>query len=264
LHAQLPVPATGELAFDVASVKPNNSGTIAQSVRFYPPSGRVTITNATLKGLIIQSYGLQESQVTGGPAWLASDHFDVVANSERTNLSPQQRWQMIKALIVERFKLTVHTESREQSVFALVLSRKDGGLGEHLHKSSTDCANVHPPTAPPPAFDPAHPPPCGVIMGGPGRLTLRGVPMDWVAKQLADRTGRAVVDRTGLAGYFDLDFEFTPQARIGDAGDPAAERPADTGASIYTALQEQLGLKLEPQKLPVDVLVIDTARKPDE
>ena len=256
--------AQAPLEFDVASIKPNHSGTIAQSVRFYPPSGRVTITNATLKGLIIQSYGVQESQVTGGPSWVASDRFDVVANSERTNLSPQQRWQMIKALIVERFKLTVHTEPREQSVFALVLSRKDGALGEHLHRSSTDCANLRPPTAPPPAFDPRHPPPCGVIMGGPGRMTLRGVPMDWVAKQLADRAGRAVVDRTGLAGYFDLDLEFAPQTRVGDAADPAADRPADTGASIYTALQEQLGLKLESQKLTVDVLVIDTAQRPIE
>src|SRR4051812_7168416 len=259
-----PLFAQEPLVFDVASIKPNNSGAVGQSVRFYPPSGRVTITNATLKGLIIQSYGVQESQIAGGPGWMASDHFDIVANSERENLSPQQRWAMIKELIVERFQLKVHTEAREQSVFGLVLSRKDGALGEHLRKSSTDCATIRPPTAPPPPFDPAHPPPCGVIMGGPGRVTLRGVPMDWVAKQLSDRVGRAVVDRTGLAGYFDLDLEFTPQTRAGDAADPAADRPADTGASIYTALQEQLGLKLEPQKTTVDVTVIDHVEHPTE
>jgi uncharacterized protein (TIGR03435 family) len=256
--------AQAPLVFDVASIKPNNSGSIAQSVRFYPPSGRVTITNATLKGLMLQAFQLQQSQVVGGPGWIESDHFDIVANSEQDNLTPPQRWLMIKALIVERFKLVVHTESREQSVFALVLSRKDGALGEHLHKSSTDCATMRPPTAPPPAFDPAHPPPCGTIMGGPGRMTLRGVTMDWVAKQLAARVGRAVVDGTGLTGYFDLDLEFTPQTRVGDATDPAADRPADTGASIYTALQEQLGLKLESQKRSVDVLVIDSAEHPTE
>jgi uncharacterized protein (TIGR03435 family) len=256
--------AQAPLTFDVASIKPNNSGSIAQSVRFYPPSGRVTITNGTLKGLMLQAFQLQESQLVGGPGWIASDHFDIVANSEQENLSPQQRWLMIKALIVDRFKLKVHTESREQSVFALVLSRKDGALGEHLHKSSTDCANMRPPTAPPPAFDPAHPPPCGVIMGGPGQMTLRGVPIEWVTKQLAARVGRAVIDGTGLTGYFDLDLEFTPQARVGDAADPAADRPADPGASIYTALQEQLGLKLESQKHAVDVLVIDSAEHPTE
>src|SRR5436305_10889976 len=96
--------AQAPLLFDVASIKPNNSGSIAQSVRFYPPSGRVTITNATLKGLMLQAFQLQESQLVGGPAWIASDHFDIVANSEQENLSPQQRWLMIKAMIVDRFQ----------------------------------------------------------------------------------------------------------------------------------------------------------------
>ncbi len=257
------VVAQTPLAFDVAPIKPNNSGAIAEQVRFYPPSGRVTMTNVTLKGLIRQAFQLQESQLTGGPSWIGSDHFDIVANSEKTNLSPPQRWLMIKALIVERFRLKVHTESKEQSVYALVLGRKDGALGEHLHPSTADCAAMKPPTAPRP-FDPKNPPSCFTIMGGPGRLTLRGVPMDWVAKQLADRVGRAAVDRTGLSGFFDVDLEFAPQARL-DVGDPAAaDRPADTAPSIYTALQEQLGLKLESQKSAMDVLVIDNAERPVE
>ena len=252
------------LVFDVASIKPNNSGAVGEQVRFYPPSGRVTMTNVTLKGLIRQAFQLQESQLTGGPVWLNSDHFDIIANSEKTNLSPQQRWLMIKALLIERFKLTVHTESKEQSVFALVLSRKDGALGEHIHRSATDCAHISPPTMPRPAFDPAHPPPCGTIMGGPGRLTLRGVTIDWVAKQVSDRVGRAVVDRTNLPGYFDLDLEFALPPRPGDLSDPAADQPVDSTPSIYTALPEQLGLKLESQKSSVEVLVIDNAQKPVE
>jgi uncharacterized protein (TIGR03435 family) len=264
LHAQPPASADEELAFDVASIKPNNSGTVGESVRFYPPSGRVTMTNVTLKRLVLQAYQLQESQLTGGPDWIASAHFDVVANSEKTGLSPQQRWVMIKALLVERFKLQVHTESKEQSVFALVPARQDRSLGEHLHKSAADCANLRPPTSPPPAFDPAHPPPCGTLMGGPGRMNFRGVRMGGFANQLSDRIGRPVVDRTGLDGYFDLDLEFAPQTRL-DIGDPAsADRPADTAPSLYTALQEQLGLKLESQKSPVDVLVIDSAERPRE
>ena len=89
--------------------------------------------------------------------------------------------------------------------------------------------------------------------------------MDWVAKQVSDRVGRTTVDRTGLAGYFDLDLEFAPPPRPQDNPDPASvTRPADDGASIDTALQEQLGLKLESQKSLVDVLVIDSAQKPIE
>ena len=265
LHAQPPARADETLIFDVASIKLNNSGAIGESVRFFPPSGRVTMTNVTLKGLIRQAFQLQESQLTGGPDWIGRDHFDIVASSEQTNLSPPQRWVMIKALLIERFKLKVHTDSKEQSVFALVLSRKDGQFGAGLHRTAADCAAMTPPTAPPPPFDPAHPPTCFTIMGGPGRLTLRGVTMDWVAKQVSDRVGRAVVDRTSLPGYFDLDLEFEPQPRPGDAADPAAaDRPASTAPSIYTALQEQLGLKVDSQKSSVDVLVIDRAEHPVE
>ena len=264
LHAQPPTPQA--LVFDVASIKPNNSGAMGESVRFYPPSGRVTMTNVTLKGLVRQAYQLQDSQLTGGPSWIGSDHFDIVASSEQINLSPPQRWMMIKALILERFKLKVHTEFKEQSVFALVLARKDGRFGEGLRRTAADCAALKPPTAPPP-YDPVHPPACFTIMGGPGRLTLRGVEMTWVAQQLSARVGRAVVDRSGLSGFFDVNLEFAPQSRPSDLVDPssaAADRPADNGVSIFTALQEQLGLKLDSQKSSVEVLVIESAEKPVE
>jgi uncharacterized protein (TIGR03435 family) len=262
LCATIAIAAQQPLAFDVASIKPNNSGAVGEQVRFFPPSGRVALTNVTVKRLVQQAYELQESQLTGGPSWIASEHFDIVANSERANLSPPQRWEMIKALLIDRFKLQVHTESKEQSVFALVRSRKDGALGEHLHQVNPDCA---PPTVPRAPFDPAHPPPCGTILGGPGRIKLLGVPMEWVAKQLADRVGRAVVDRTGLDGRFDVELEFAPQLRGVDIADPsAADRPADGAPSIYTALQEQLGLKLESQKTTVDVTVIDHVEHPTE
>jgi uncharacterized protein (TIGR03435 family) len=250
------------LAFDVASIKPNNSGAVGEQVRFFPPSGRVALTNVTVKRLVQQAYELQDSQLTGGPSWIASEHFDIVANSERTNLSPAQRWEMIKALLIERFKLQVHTEPKEQSAFALVLLRKDGALGERLHRVNPDC---RPPSGPPPPFDPAHPPPCGTILGGPGRIKLLGVPMEWVAKQLADRVGRVVVDRTGLDGRFDVELEFAPQLRGADLPDPSApDRPADGSPSIFTALQEQLGLKLESRKTTVDVTVIDRVEHPTE
>jgi uncharacterized protein (TIGR03435 family) len=255
--------AQAPLAFDVASIKPNNSGAVGEQVRFYPPSGRVTMTNVTVKRTIQNAYQLQDQQIAGGPSWITSEHFDIVANSEAANLSPQQRWLMVRALLADRFKLKMHTESREQSVFALVLARRDGVPGEHLTPSHTDCA---PPTAPrTEPFDLSRPNQCGVIAGGPGRMNFRGVTLDVLAAQLSARVGRSVVDRTGLAGRFDLDVEYSPQPLRADIADPAQpDRPAESAPSIYTAIQEQLGLKLDSQKGSIDVTVIDSVERPTE
>jgi uncharacterized protein (TIGR03435 family) len=250
-------------AFDVAAIKPNHSGAIGEQVRFYPPSGRVTMTNVTVKRMIQNAYQLQDQQIAGGPGWIASEHFDIVANSEAANLSPQDRWMMVRALLADRFKLKMHTEPRELSVFGLVLARRDGRPGEHLKKSDTDCKR---PTAPPSApIDLSVPNQCGVIMGGPGRMNFRGVTMEIIAAQLSSRVGRSVVDRTGLDGRYDLDVEFSPQPLQASGADPAAvDRPAGDAASLYTALQEQLGLKLESQKGSIDVTVIDSVERPVE
>jgi len=256
--------AQAPAAFDVASIKPNDSGAVAQQVRFYPPSGRVTMTNVTLWRLILMAYQLQDAQISGGPSWIDSAHFDVNANVEGvTNLTPDQRWIMVRALLADRFKLKMHTESREQSVFALVLDRGDRRLGAHLKKADADCT---PPAAPRTApIDRKTPNLCGVIMGGPGRMNFRGVTMETIAAQLSARVGRSVVDRTGLPGRYDLDVEFALEARPGDNPDPASvDRPADGAPSIYTAVQEQLGLKLQSQKSALDVFVIDSAERPTE
>jgi uncharacterized protein (TIGR03435 family) len=254
--------AQAPAAFDVAAIKPNNSGAIGEQVRFYPPSGRVTMTNVTVKRMIQNAYALQDQQIAGGPDWIASEHFDIVANSEATNLSPMDRWVMVRALLADRFKLKMHTEAREQSVFALVLGRRDGQLGEHLKKSYTDCKLPKAPSAP---IDLSVPNQCGVLMGGPGRMNFRGVTMETIAAQLSARVGRSVVDRSGLEGRYDLDLEFAPPSPPGSNADPAAvDRPADAAASIYTALQEQLGLKLESRKDSIDVTVIDSVERPVE
>jgi uncharacterized protein (TIGR03435 family) len=258
------VVAQAPLAFDVAAIKPNNSGAIGEQVRFYPPSGRVRMTNVTVKRMIQNAYRLQDQQIAGGPGWITSEHFDIVANSEATNLSPEDRWMMVRALLADRFKLKMHTEPREQSVFALVLARSDGRIGSQLKKSETTCtAPTAPRTGP---IDLSVPNQCGVIMGGPGRMNFRGVTMEVLAAQLSSRVERSVVDRTGLGGRFDLDVEFAPRPLRPEPGaDPASvDRPADSGPSIYTAIQEQLGLKLDSQKTAVDVTVIDSVERPIE
>jgi len=244
-------------AFDVASIKVNNYGAVGEQVRFFPPSGRVTMTNVTVRRMIINAYQLQDQQLAGGPGWITSDHFDINANSDAANLSPMDRWMMVRALLADRFKLRMHTEPRELSVFALIVGRRDGQFGERL-KAVTPDFSV--PTVPRP-FDPSRPGMCGVIMGGPGRIDLRGVTMDVVAAQLSDRVGRLVVDRTGLTGRFDFAMDFAPQALRADATDATAP---DSGPSIFTAVQEQTGLKLDTQKLSVDVTVIDSIEHPTE
>jgi uncharacterized protein (TIGR03435 family) len=174
---------------------------------------------------------------------------------------------MVRALLADRFKLKMHTEPREQSVFALVLARNDGKIGSQLTKSETTCTAPTAPTAPRTGpIDLSIPNQCGVIMGGPGRMNFRGVTMEMLAAQLSSRVGRSVVDRTGLGGRFDLDVEFAPQPLRPEPGaDPASvDRPADSAPSIYTAIQEQLGLKLDSQKTAVDVTVIDSVERPVE
>jgi uncharacterized protein (TIGR03435 family) len=250
-------------AFDVAAIKPNHSGAVGEQVRFYPPSGRVTMTNVTVKRMIQNAYQLHDQQIAGGPDWITSEHFDIVADSEAANLSPQDRWMMVRALLADRFKLKMHAEPREQPVFALVLARSDGRIGSQLRKSETACtAPTAPRTGP---IDLSVPGQCGVIMGGPGRMNFRGITMEVLAAQLSSRVGRSVVDGTGLAGRFDLDVEFAPQPLRSDGSDPAlGDRPSSDAPSLYTALTEQLGLKLESQKRPVDVTVIDNVERPVE
>src|SRR5262249_7556457 len=135
-----PAPPGAQLAtqsasasYDVASITPNRSGDVGERIRFFPPSARVTMTNITLKRLIQNAYQLQDSQLTGGPGWIGSEHFDLVANAEGVvNPTPEQRWLMMRALLADRFKLKVHRESRELSTFALVPARGDGRLGARL------------------------------------------------------------------------------------------------------------------------------------
>ena len=253
--------AQAPLAFDVASIKPNTSGEARQGVRFYPPSDRVVVTNLTLRGLIRNAYQLQDDEVAGGPSWLDSDHFDIVANSDG-NHSPQDKWLMMRALILERFKLGVHKETRELPVYALVVA-KSGTLGPKLRHVEPDCS---PPRTPPPQGPPDRnrPNQCGALYAGPGTVNFRGVLMTDLARfGLASQVGRIVIDRTGLTGRFDLDLEFSPTNRL-QASPDAADASRDSGPSIFTALQEQLGLKLQAEKGPVEVLVVDRAEHPVE
>ena len=295
LGAQAPQPSASAPAFEVASIKPNNSGDGRVMLGNQP--GRFTATNVTLRMLIRNAYQLQDFQISGGPGWLNSDHFDIVAkidpavqesiNAARGGIGPaavpgqgpNPLQLMIRSLLADRFKLVAHNETKEQTIYALVVARTDGKLGPALKKSDIDCAALMgnarargqaaaPPPGPP---QPGQRMPCAVRIG-PGNLSASAGTLAQFAQSLGMFVGRIVVDKTGLTGGYDIDLTWTPdqipQRAAGTPGDqPVRINGVDidpNGPSIFTAVQEQLGLKLDSQKGPVEMLVIDRVEKPVE
>lgn len=263
-------------AFEVASVKPNKSRDGERSGDLV--GRRFTMTYATLRDLVYFAYQRQDdghlrydSQISGGPSWINSDRFDVVANAEgmpagldasntgagaatsREIAGIDRIRLMMRTLLADRFKLTVHNELRELPIYALVIDRNDGKLGPQLRKVDVDCVALR---------ESGSDAPCGGFRGlESGHYTGRAVSMTMVAGLLEGRVGRMVFDRTELVGKFDVDLQWTPEQaqRPGDLDLP----PSDlNGPSIFTAVREQLGLKLESVKGPVEVLVIDSVEQP--
>jgi uncharacterized protein (TIGR03435 family) len=279
LAAQTPQSAP---AFEVASIKPNNSGDGRVMMQNQP--GRYIATNVTLRLLIRNAYQLQDFQITGGPSWLASDHFDINAKvpDEFRAMAPPAPGSgpgplqlMIRALLAERFKLVVHNETKESPIYALILARSDGKLGPGLKKSVVDCATVFAAGrgrggAMPPPPQPGERMQCGMRIG-PGNLMGGGALMPQFANTLGMFAGRVVVDRTGLEGAYDVDLTWTPD-QMPQRPPGAPDGPPQingvavdpNGPSLFTAVQEQLGLKLDSQRGPVEMLVIDRAEKPVE
>jgi uncharacterized protein (TIGR03435 family) len=173
---------------------------------------------------------------------------------------------MLRSLLEDRFKLVAHRETREMPMYELVVARKDERLGPGLHKSSIDCGALFVAAqagAPPRPRQPNEPPPRRV-MGGPARTIASAVTMQQLAANLSNHLERFVVDKTGLTERFDFNLAWTPD-RLPTAPPPLGIPPIDpNGLTLVTALQEQLGLKVQAAKGPVDVLVIDSAEKPSE
>lgn len=264
--ATLVGPAMGQEAvpaFEAVSVRMNRSGADGQSMRLLP-GGRVVVANSLLRPLIETAYAVLPQQLVGGPAWLDSDRFDIEARASE-NLpgsvpgGPPGRAQlMLQRLLAERFSLSVHHESRELPIYELIVARAGGRLGPRINKAKTDCVPLMAAygrgEAPlPPRSE------CG-MSGRPGNVSARGAMIAMFVSALTARTDRLVVDRTGLAGGYDFDLEFAPEA--GSAADVSV--PAGDGVSLFTALEEQLGLKLRPARGPVDVVVIDRVQHPTE
>jgi uncharacterized protein (TIGR03435 family) len=260
--------------FEVASIKPNKSGPGPQRIGIQP-GGRFTATNIPVRDLISLAYGqpqpLPAFQIIGGPGWIASDRFDITAKAEGdvapgATGPPTQMFLMIRGLLADRFKLVAHEETRDQPVYILRIDRADGKLGPNLHPSTVDCAALRganrggPPPGPPP---PGQAPVCGAMMG-PGRMMSGGTPIEMLANGLARLVSRVVIDRTGLTGNYEASLEYTPdQSQMPPGGlPPGFPAPPVDGPSLFTALKEQLGLKLDSDHAPVRVLVIDSIEPP--
>ena len=255
-------------AFDVVSIRENKSGDPGQSIR-RQPGGRIVTTNTSLRTLIVDAFGLRPQQLTGAPDWIDSARYDITAQApgelavtEPGTVGPSQL--MMQRMLADRFRLAVHTEERELPIYALTVARSDGRLGPRIKTAAIDCQTVMnemlkgaqgggPP--PPPPQRPDGGPGCGMRFGQNAQLSAGGATMGALARMLSGPLGRIVEDRTKLAGGFDFDVEFDPGLAAGTV---------DGVASIFTALEEQLGLKLESVRAPVEVLVIDRLERPTE
>jgi uncharacterized protein (TIGR03435 family) len=262
LSAQTPSPDIEKLQFEVASVKPNNSGTQNSNMELHP-GGRITGTNVVLAGLIRNIFNLQPHQLVNAPDWIESARFDIEAKADREYSAREdapapELLAMLRNLLADRFKLVAHREMRDMQVYALVKARADGTLGPQMHRSNVDCEGeaVRALAAKRGAV------PAGQDRGGKpivrcristnaGRIVGTGTTISELMRRLSAPLGRSVVDRTELSGSFDLELQWSP------------DQAADTaGPSLFTAMQEQLGLKLDSQRAPVEVLVIDRLERP--
>lgn len=236
-------------AFDVASIKPN-AGNDDRVMIQIKPGGWYVATGVTLRQLIGQAYDVRDFQISGGPGWAGSNRFDISAKAEGLpdRVPPDRLRPLLRALIESRFQLKVRKETREMPVYALVVGKAGSKLSQ-----STETSGPGP-----------------MIRRGRGQIVGQQMPMAILAQQLSQQLGRTVIDRTELNGTYDVTLNWSPEPGggggvLGGPPPPDAIAAADSnGPTIFTALQEQLGLRLESQKGPVPVLVIESVEKPSE
>jgi uncharacterized protein (TIGR03435 family) len=266
--ARAQLPASDGPAFEVATVRENKSADTRSRIEVLP-SGQFNAINMTLRQIVSIVYPTDggrfrhADQLVGGPGWFDSSRFDIIAktdarggdsNKPAFTASAADREAvervrlMMKGLLAERFKLRVHQEIRQLPIYELVALKQTGELGPDITRAATDCVEEWKKQGKPDARNLA----CGSLQRtGPGRVIGHAVEIGPLVANLHDWAGRSVVDRTGLTGRFDFTLNWAP--------DGATDSDAP---SIFTALQEQLGFKLEPARGPVDVLVVDSAERP--
>ncbi len=252
-------------SFEVASIRQNRSEDGRFKIQL--PPGRFVATDVSVHFLIEWAYNVKDYQISGGPKWVTAEKYDVDAKMEDTpatetkvlNLDQlaEQRRLMLQSLLSDRFKLKLIQQTKELPVYVLVIAKN----GPKLQESKA--GETHP----------------NGQLGGPGmmrmqrgQLTGQGLPISNLVRLLSEQLGRTVLDRTGLTGDYDFTLQWAPEgsaplAMVPEGGRPETVRtplPESSGPSIFTAVQEQLGLKLKPQRGPVETLVIEQVERPSE
>lgn len=245
--------------FETASIKPSapaQGGRMMIGIQTLP-GGRVSMSNVTVKILLQQAYNIRDFQIVGGPSWISTERYDIVAKPEGSATDAQVK-VMLQSLLKDRFKLEFRRETRELPTYALVIAKggpklkvsdapredqedRGGGRGEGGGGGRR-----------------------GMVRMGRGHFEATGAPISALINQLAIALRRSVIDKTGLTGEYDFNLDWAPDET---GRGPAAEGSSSTdaeGPSIFTALQEKLGLKLEATKGPVEVFVIGSAEKASE
>ncbi|MGO8792122.1 MAG: TIGR03435 family protein [Terriglobia bacterium] len=276
IHAQsAQTPDAPPPSFEVASIKPNHSGDMRIMMRFQP--GTFRASGATVQHLIMTAYDVKDFQVTHGPAWTTTEKYDIEAKEpdavvEQMQKGPSDQTRktlslMLQSLLAERFQLKLSHTTKEVPAYALVVA-KNGPKLQESKPGDTYQTGIKDPNGKPIGQP-------GMIRMGPGDFIGQGLTIAAMIGPLSQRLGRPVFDHTGLTGTYDFTLKWTPDpsapAMIPGGGplpppNPGvAPPPVDpNGPTIFTAIQEQLGLKLESTKGPEDVLIVDHVERPTE
>jgi uncharacterized protein (TIGR03435 family) len=235
-------------SFDVATIKPSDRLELGGSMG-WRPGGTLHATNLRVIGLLLSAYGktyqqpLQPAQVIGGPAWTTTDRYDIVgkvspdlAASPPTDLSEKVP-ALLQSLLEERFKLKIHWETRELPVYVVRIADRNGKLGPQLHVSSLDCEHERSKC---------------FFRVTPGHLSGGSINAETMVRTIISSLERVVIDKTGLTGKYDFDLEWSP------------DQTSTDNPSLFAAAREQLGLRIDSERAPVDVVVIDHVERPSE
>ena len=259
--AALTILAAQTPQFEVASIKPTDPGGEHRVMISFQPGGRFTAGGITVKMLIEQAFDVRDVQISGGPSWMSSQGFDITAKADAAgsampvdpaSVTAEQRKTLMNAnrlrlqgLLADRFHLKFHRETREQQVYALVQSKGGAKLKEAQPNQGPGRS--------------------GGFRMSRGSISGQQVNMASLAQALAGPLGRTVIDKTGLTGIYEVNLEWTPDTGQAFGGGPDAPPPADAGGpSIFSAIQEKLGLRLEAEKGQVDQFLIESVEKPSE
>ena len=271
LSSQAQTPAeTPRPAFEVATVKLNTTGEMNAAL-LRQPGGRFVATNIPLKGLIGYAYRVRPDQISGGPSWINSDRWNVEAKAPEGSVptptgpvdmnAPDVYAFMLQSLLEDRFQLKIHRETKDFPAYNLVVA--SGGAKLILSEDQTPLSYLGAKLPPPPK--PGDPMPRGFMTGGPSGISATAVPISNFITFLSQTLQRTVIDKTELNGLYDIHLEWTPEMGQGGPSGPGTPPPPDpSGPSLFTAIQEQLGLKLEATKAPTQIIIIDSAQKPSE